>query len=82
MKLASIMYQSSLSKGQELVAERMVKYARRIGVEAWYITSIYHDGQPVVSEREVELTGRNYMLIQDDPAIKLPVIRVASYKTT
>ncbi len=82
MKIASIMYQSSNSKGQELVAQRMAKYARRLGFEAWYVTSIYHDGHSVVSEREVELTGKNYVLLHEDPAIKIPTVRVASYKTT
>ncbi|WP_434731207.1 glycosyltransferase family 4 protein [Thermogladius sp. KZ2Tp1] len=82
MNFASIMYQSSASKGQELVAERMVKFAKRLGLEAWYITSIYHDGIPVVSEREAELTGKNYVVYSEDPAIRLPTIRVASYKTT
>ncbi|AFL66912.1 glycosyltransferase family 4 protein [Desulfurococcus amylolyticus] len=82
MIFASIMYQSSNSKGQELLAQRMVKFARRLGVEAWYVTSIYHDGNPVVGERDIELTGRNYVLFERDPYIGLPTIRVASFKTT
>ncbi|WP_440059565.1 glycosyltransferase family 4 protein [Thermogladius sp. 4427co] len=60
----------------------MVKFARRLGVEAWYVTSIYHDGNPVVGERDIELTGRNYVLFEKDPYIGLPTIRVASFKTT
>jgi D-inositol-3-phosphate glycosyltransferase len=40
------MYQTRLTKGQELVAQRMVKEFRRQGNDAYLITSIFHDWEP------------------------------------
>ena len=50
LRIGVIMYQTSRTKGQELVAQRMVSYFKRFGHEAFLITSIYHDGKAVVSE--------------------------------
>ena len=69
------MYQTSRSKGQELVAQRMVKYFRNLGNEAYLITSVYHDGKEVVSEDQ--MGERGYFLVSDDE-LGIPVIRVAS----
>ena len=69
------MYQTSRSKGQELVAQRMVKYFRNLGNDAYLITSIYHDGRETVSEDQMGEKG--YFLINDDE-LGIPVIRVAS----
>lgn len=81
MKFFSVMYQTSNSKGQELVAQRMVKWARRLGYDAWLITSIYHDGEPVVPLTEVLKSIDGYIMFEDDPKVGLPVIRVDSSKT-
>jgi D-inositol-3-phosphate glycosyltransferase len=81
MKFFSVMYQTSNSKGQELVAQRMVKWARRLGYDAWLITSIYHDGEPVVPLTEVLKSIDGYITFEDDPKVGLPVIRVDSSKT-
>jgi glycosyltransferase involved in cell wall biosynthesis len=81
MKFFSVMYQTSNSKGQELVAQRMVKWARRLGHDAWLITSIYHDGEPVVPLTEVLKSIDGYIMFEDDPKVGLPVIRVDSSKT-
>ena len=81
MKFFSVMYQTSNSKGQELLAQRMVKYALRLGHEAWLLTSVYHDGEEVVSPRIVELSEKGYMIFSEDPVIKIPTIRVISTKT-
>lgn len=70
-----IMYQTSRSKGQELVAQRMVTYFKGLGNEAFLITSVYHDGKEVVSEDQ--MGDRGYFLI-NDAELKIPVIRVAS----
>jgi len=69
------MYQTSKTKGQELVAERMVWYFRRMGHEAYLITSVYHDGEEVISESSLGEDG--YILI-DDAELQIPVIRVGS----
>lgn len=81
MKLFSMMYQTSNSKGQELVAQRIVKWARRLGIDAWLITSIYHDGEPVIPFNEVIKSIEGYIKFDKDPKIGLPVIRVDSSKT-
>lgn len=80
MKFFSVMYQTSSSKGQELLAQRMVKWARKLGYESWLITSIYHDGEEVVHHRVVGLSERGYVVYTEDPKIKLPSIRVGSSK--
>jgi len=69
------MYQTSKSKGQELVAQRMVKYFRNLGNEAYLITSVYHDGRETVSETQMGEKG--YFLVNDDE-LGIPIIRVAS----
>ncbi len=71
------MYQTSNSKGQELAAQRMVKWLRKLGHEAYLITSIFHDNEPVFSESEVESKG--YIYLDRDPYVQIPTIRVRSY---
>ena len=57
------MYQTSKSKGQELVAQRMVSYFRKLGHDAYLITSIYHDGKEILAN---DLIGdKGYILIDD-----------------
>lgn len=81
MKFFSVMYQTSNSKGQELLAQRMVKWAHRLGHKAWLVTSIYHDGEPLLPEIELTRTERGYIAFDEDPILKLPTIRVNSSKT-
>ena len=71
------MYQTSNSKGQELAAQRMVKWLRRLGCDAYLITSNYHDNEPIIKDGEFE--DRNYIYFESDPYIKLPTIRVKAY---
>ena len=77
-RIGVIMYQTSRTKGQELVAQRMVRYFRNLSNEAYLITSVYHDGKEVVSEEQMGEKG--YYLI-DDLELGIPVIRVASLVT-
>jgi glycosyltransferase involved in cell wall biosynthesis len=72
------MYQTSKSKGQELVAQRMVTYFRRLGHEAFLITSVYHDEKEVVAG---DLVGDKGYVQIDDVELKIPIIRVASFTT-
>lgn len=81
MKLFSVMYQTSNSKGQELVAQRMVKWGKRLGLDAWLVSSIYHDGEPVIPANEVMKSIEGYVKFDKDPKVGLPVIRVDSNKT-
>ena len=76
MRIGVIMYQTSTSKGQELVAQRMVSYLRRSGHDAYLITSVYHDGKEVISEESIG--DKEYVLIQDDE-LSIPIIRVSSF---
>jgi D-inositol-3-phosphate glycosyltransferase len=76
-RIGVIMYQTSKSKGQELVAQRMVREFIKMGHEAYLITSIYHDGTEVISPTGLRRTG-GYMFIQDNE-LRIPVIRVDSY---
>ncbi len=70
-----VMYQTSNSKGQELVAQRMVKWFRRFGYEAWLVTSVFHDGNVVAT-----ISASGYTVFEKDPAIGIPTIRVKSMK--
>ena len=74
-RIGVIMYQTSRTKGQELVAQRMVKYFRNLGNESYLITSVYHDGKETVSEQQMGEKG--YFLV-NDVELDIPVIRVAS----
>ncbi|HEY6282311.1 MAG TPA: glycosyltransferase family 4 protein [Nitrososphaerales archaeon] len=76
MRVGVIMYQTSQTKGQELVAQRMVKELRRQGHEAYLITSIFHDQTAVVSREEVSRRGGYIHMF--DSTLGLPVVRVNS----
>lgn len=70
------MYQTSSSKGQELVAQRMVRYFRKLGQEAYLIASVYHDGNPRISE---ETIGDKEYMLTNDAELDIPIIRVGSF---
>ena len=76
-RIGVIMYQTSRSKGQELVAQRMVREFIKLGHKAYLITSIYHDGTQVVSPVNLRKIG-GYMLTEDSE-LGIPIIRVDSY---
>ncbi|MGH9918177.1 MAG: glycosyltransferase family 4 protein [Nitrososphaerales archaeon] len=76
LRIGVVMYQTSLTKGQELVAQRMVREFRRQGHEAFLITSIYHDSTPVVEAAEVKANG-GYVESFDE-VLGVPVVRVNS----
>ncbi len=74
MNVIIVMYQTSNSKGQELLAQRMVKWFNRLGRRSWLVTSQYHDGHEVVRPSDA------YTIYHSDPAVGVPTIRVKSYK--
>jgi len=71
------MYQTSRSKGQELVAQRMVREFCKLGNEAYLITSVFHDGEKVVSSEN--LTKLGGYIYSEDEELQIPIIRVESY---
>ncbi len=76
-RIGVIMYQTSASKGQELVAQRMVRDLIELGNDAYLITSIYHNGTEVMPAQSIP-REKGYILTQD-PELEIPVIRVDSY---
>lgn len=72
------MYQTSASKGQELVAQRMVKEFIKLGHEAFLITSNYHDGAKLFFPANLAKSG-GFMYAEQDREVGIPVIRVNSY---
>lgn len=75
-RIGVIMYQTSTSKGQELVAQRMVRYFKRLGHEAYLIASVYHDGYESISEDSI---GEKGYILTNDNELKIPIIRVGSF---
>jgi D-inositol-3-phosphate glycosyltransferase len=75
-RIGVLMYQTSRSKGQELIAQRMVRYFNKLGHEAYLITSKYHDEKEVVSDSV--LSGRGWTQL-DDSDLDIPIIRVDSF---
>src|SRR4030066_492034 len=76
-RIGVIMYQTSKSKGQELVAQRMVREFIKLGHKSYLITSIYHDGMEVVSPRNLRKIGG--YVYTEDKEFGIPIIRVDSY---
>ena len=77
-RIGVIMYETSRSKGQELVAQRMVRDFIRLGHEAFLITSLYHDGAKVASSLGSS-KSRGFLYAERDHELGIPVIRVDSY---
>ena len=78
MNFGIVMYQTSASKGQELVAQRMTKELGSQGGKAILITSRFHDFRPVISADEVRRNG-GYVRFQDTN-LGIEVYRVESRK--
>jgi glycosyltransferase involved in cell wall biosynthesis len=76
-RIGVIMYQTSKSKGQELVAQRMVREFIKLGHRAYFITSIYHDGMEAVSPKNLRKIGG--YVYSEDKELGIPIIRVDSY---
>lgn len=76
-RIGVLMYQTSTSKGQELVAQRMVRDFNALGHKAYLITSVYHDGIEVIPSESLR-KSKGYVFV-DDPELGIPIIRVDSY---
>jgi D-inositol-3-phosphate glycosyltransferase len=79
-RIGVIIYETSTSKGQELVAQRMVREFIRIGHEAFLITGNYQDGERIVSPANHARAG-GFTYTGLDRELGIPVIRVNSYIT-
>ncbi len=71
------MYQTSASKGQELVAQRMVAGFNALGQKAFLITSVFHDGIEVIQSENLG-EDKGYVFI-NDAELGIPIIRVESH---
>jgi D-inositol-3-phosphate glycosyltransferase len=80
LRIGVVMYQTSLTKGQELVAQRMVREFRRQGQDAFLITSVYQDSEQAVSPEEVKRRGGYFHVFDRD--LGIPVVRVNSDSAT
>lgn len=78
MNFGVIMYQTSASKGQELVAQRMTKELASQGGKTVLITSRFHDFEPVIFAKELRQKG-GYVSYYDDE-LGITVYRVESRK--
>ena len=76
-RIGVVMYQTSTSKGQELVAQRMVRDFNALGHKAYLITSVYHDGAEAIQAKSLRKT-KGYVYVED-PELGIPVVRVDSY---
>ena len=73
-RIGVVMYQTSNSKGQELIAKSQVREFNKRGDRAWLITGPFRDSKRVVSKRtygEVDWVVHHYS--------DLPIIRVDGY---
>lgn len=70
------MYQTSLTKGQELVALRMTKELRKQGKDAFLLSTLFHDGKPVPWYEQVLKSVRGYVIKEE---FGVPVIRMDGY---
>ncbi|MGD0331201.1 MAG: glycosyltransferase family 4 protein [Nitrososphaeria archaeon] len=78
LRVGIIMYQTSNSKGQELVAQRMTREFIRLGHSAYLITSPYKDGKRVISDELFEKSEKGYLVVEND-TMQIPIIRVNGY---
>ena len=76
-RIGVLMYQTSTSKGQEIVAQRMVQGFIALGHKAYLITSVYHDGVEVIPSKSLT-KSKGYVFVED-PELGIPIIRVDSY---
>ncbi len=76
-RIGVVMYQTSNSKGQELVAQRMVRDLIALGHKAYLITSIFHDGAEAIQAKSLG-KAKGYIYVED-PELGIPIIRVDSY---
>lgn len=80
MNIAVVSPQSSRWEDEHRAAVILVKAFRRIGHNAWLVTSVYHEDRPALNPEVVERSERGYVEVKDDPS-GVPTIRVLSAKS-
>lgn len=80
MNIAVVAPQSSHWEDLHRAALVLVKALRRLGRKTWLVTSVYHEGRPVVDPQIVEKSENGYVEIEADVA-GVPTIRVLSMKS-
>jgi len=81
MNIGVVMYQTSFTKGQELVAQRMARELTRQGHRAFLITGPYHDNKLVEDYGKLERSVEGY-LFYEKSEFQVPLIRVDGYVST
>ena len=75
MNIGVVMYQTSFTKGQELLAQRMVRELVRQEHKAFLITGPFHDNKPIVEYNELERSIKGYLFFEKSE-FQVPLIRV------
>jgi len=78
MNIGIVMYQTSFTGGQELVAHRMARELNRQGHKAFLITGPFHDNKPIAEHDELERSVKGYLFLGENE-FKVPLIRVDGY---
>jgi len=81
MKIGVVVYQTSFTKGQELVAQRMARELVRQGHRTFLITGPHHDNKLVKEHYELERSVEGY-LFYEKSEFQVPLIRVDGYVST
>ena len=75
MNVGVVMYQTSFTKGQELVAQRMTHELIKQGHKAFLITGPYHDNKPAIDQNELRRNVEGYLYFRESE-FQVPLIRV------
>ncbi|MCJ7634386.1 glycosyltransferase family 4 protein, partial [Candidatus Bathyarchaeota archaeon] len=78
MNIGVVMYQTSFTRGQELVAQRMTHELARQGHKAFLITGPFHDEKPVAEANELIRSDKGYLFFGKSE-FQVPLIRVDGY---
>lgn len=82
MKVINVMYQTSFTKGQELVAQKLARELARQGCESYLVTSPYHDNDPIIDPKVLAKSVKGYVWTGEEEKFGTPVIRVDGYIST
>ena len=81
MNFGIVMYQTSFTKGQELVAQRMAQELSRQGHKAFLVAGPFHDGKLVSEYDELRRNVKGYLLFEKSQ-FQVPLIRVDGYTSS
>ena len=79
MNIGIVMYQTSFTKGQELVAQRMTRELARQRHKAFLIAGPFHDNKLIAEYNELSVEG--YLFFQKSE-FQVPLIRVDGYSSS